>query len=68
MGENALRDGLCEDCGDDIALTDVQGHYDGKCAKCREYRVYETDHIGTGKSFEVYDNERKKKESGFKHG
>ena len=29
-------DDICSDCGDEIALTDVQGHYDGKCAKCRD--------------------------------
>ena len=26
----------CDDCSDEIALTDVAGHYDGKCAKCRK--------------------------------
>ena len=26
----------CDDCKDEIALTDVAGHYDAKCAKCRK--------------------------------
>jgi len=26
----------CDDCKDEIALTDVQGHYDGNCLKCRK--------------------------------
>ena len=25
----------CTDCGDKIALTDVEGHYSGRCAHCR---------------------------------
>ena len=32
----------CDDCKDEIALTDVQGHYDGKCAICRIRQ--KTDH------------------------
>tara|TARA_B100000929_G_scaffold290076_2_gene282503 strand:+ start:624 stop:935 length:312 start_codon:yes stop_codon:yes gene_type:complete len=26
---------VCDDCKDEIALTDVEGHYDGRCRHCR---------------------------------
>ena len=35
MAGQRAENNQCEDCGDDIGLFDVQGHYDGKCAKCR---------------------------------
>ena len=35
MAGQRRENNQCEDCGDDIGLFDVQGHYDGKCAKCR---------------------------------
>jgi len=30
--------GDCSDCGDHIEMTDVEGHYSGRCAKCANKR------------------------------
>lgn len=30
-----VKEGTCVDCGKEIGLTDVGGHYTGKCVNCR---------------------------------
>ena len=30
-----MTDSTCQNCLEEIALTDVQGHYSGLCAQCR---------------------------------
>tara|TARA_B100000929_G_scaffold290076_2_gene282502 strand:+ start:424 stop:621 length:198 start_codon:yes stop_codon:yes gene_type:complete len=34
---------VCEDCEDTIPLTDVEGHYSGKCDTCRESDDWKKD-------------------------
>ena len=39
----------CEWCKDGIALTDVEGHYDGRCKKCRDgYELQLDESAGYG--------------------
>ena len=43
MAGQRRENNQCEDCGDDIGLLDVQGHYSGKCAKCARSQAGEEE-------------------------
>ena len=47
LESNGARDCEVEGCANEIALTDVQGHYSGVCAECREGQNLDSQTAGT---------------------
>ena len=33
--DDVPEEDICQECGEELNLTDVSGHYTGKCQKCR---------------------------------
>jgi len=60
LESNGARDCEVEGCANEIALTDVQGHYSGVCAECREGQDAELKRIRRMKSAGVTDWTRQK--------